>query len=198
MVSLHEWLLNSRSPLIRIVRQEVLKQMPSNDSSLSRLCVVVALRLCLVFFLNMWLIAQFMLLDGQIALPIGTFTVCGDTGGAYFGYLPPQPLIGLNPELRLIDYSSTQALVNVRDSLERKHRSILQLPGLRVWRSILSLAHYDRIVVYVGYYVLLFTILMADVAIHRRTFKFLVQRLVARVATSGEQCDARRVAVVRS
>ncbi|MCE2794132.1 MAG: hypothetical protein LW816_02330 [Planctomyces sp.] len=185
-------------PVTAVVRQEILKQMPSNDSSLSRRCVVVALRLCLVFFLNMWLIAQFMLLDGQIALPIGTFTVCGDPGGAYFGYLPPQPLIGCTPELRLIDYSSTQALVNVRDSLERKHRSILQLPGLRVWRSILSLAHFDRIVVYVGYYVLLFTILMADVAIHRRTFKVLVQRLAARVATSGEQCDARRVAVVRS
>jgi|GEM_PF-6773326 len=84
--------------------------MPSNDSSLSRVCVVVALRLCLVFFLNMWLIAQFMLLNGQIALPISTFTVCGDLGGAYFGYLPPQPLIGCHPELRLIDYSSTQAL----------------------------------------------------------------------------------------
>ncbi|MBL8818094.1 MAG: hypothetical protein JNL58_18855 [Planctomyces sp.] len=164
--------------------------MPVNHSSPSRLCMVVALRFCLVFLLNMWLIAQFMLLDGQIALPIGTFKVCGDPGGAYFGYLPPQPLIGVNPELRLIDYSSTQTLVNVRDGLEKNRRSILQLPGLRVWRSILSLAHFDRIVVYVGYYVLLFTILMADVAFHRRTVKVLVQRLAARMATSGEQRDS--------
>ena len=172
--------------------------MPRIDSSLSRLFVVVALRLCLLFVLNMWLIAQHMLVHGAIALPIGTFTVCGDPGGAYFNYLPPQPLIGLNPELRLIDYSSTRALDNVRESLERHHRSILQVPGLRVWRSILFLAFFDRIVVYLGYYVLLLTILMADVAIHRRTLMLLVRRIAARVAQSGEQCDARRVAVVRS
>jgi hypothetical protein len=170
--------------------------MPRNDPSLRRICVIVALRLCLLFFLNMWLIAQFMLLDGQIALQIGTFTVIGDPGGAYFGYLPPQPNIGCNPELRIIEYSSTQALINVRESLEKRHRSILQLPGLRVWRSILPLAHFDRAVVYVGYYVLLFPILMADVAIHRGTLKLLAQRLTARRAPTGEQGDARRVAVV--
>jgi len=87
--------------------------MTDKDQSLGRLCVVVALRLCLVFFLNMWLIAQYMLIDGQIASPIGTHPVCGEPAGAYFGYLPPQLSIGCNPELRLVDYSSTQALVGV-------------------------------------------------------------------------------------
>ena len=160
--------------------------MAENDPSRGRLCVVVALRLCLVFFLNMRLIAQYMLIDGQIALPIGTFTVCGDPDGAYFGYLPPQPLIGCNPELRLVDYSSTQVLVNVRDGLEKEHRSILQLPCLRVWRSVLALASFDRIVVYLGFYVVLLTIAVADVTIHRRSLKRLAQRVVAAVASSGE------------
>ena len=90
--------------------------MAENDPSRGRLCVVVALRLCLVFFLNMRLIAQYMLIDGQIALPIGTFTVCGDPDGAYFGYLPPQPLIGCNPELRGYPKSKSMNYMVARES----------------------------------------------------------------------------------